>query len=391
MMLALYPLFVVFSFLMPRDKKIWVFGCRKGYLDNTKYFFEYASSQERFNCYWLANSNEELLEVRGQGYTAVLKKSLVGYWISARAGMSFICTGFTDVNRVLSLRSHVVNFWHGTPIKKLYFDSELYSKNYNNLKSKIVIFLHKKLLRFLIYSTDFYYASNSFERKIVTSSARMPFNKSLALGAPRFDAIRGSESVEVLDEFRGKHKKIFLYAPTWRDDGKFSDDFKLLQPDFLKLNQVLQELDAILLVKPHFNSRSEQFKDLGLLSTDRIIYSEDIGLSDINDIYKYIDILITDVSSALFDYLIFNRPVLVFMPDCKEYASSNFGIYDYFSEVLLNYSLLNWSDLIEKLAEEENSTVHSVELFGKIAEEVSGLESVNQAIYDDIVERFTRP
>ena len=37
--------------------------------------------------------------------------------------MTFICTGFSDVNRVLPLKSKVINFWHGTN-KKVYLDSQ---------------------------------------------------------------------------------------------------------------------------------------------------------------------------------------------------------------------------------------------------------------------------
>lgn len=387
-MIIFYPLFIIYSLLMPRNEKTWVFGCRKGYLDNTRYFFEYASQQNEFNCYWLANNKKEMDQVIGSGYKAILRDSLTGYIISTRAKMSFICTGYNDVNGLLSLRSNVIDFWHGTPIKKLFFDSQLIANDYKSKKDKLINFLRKSKLVFYIKNISFYYASNSFERKVVTASSRLSLDRSLALGAPRFDAIRSSQGSSFLDMLKIKYKKVFLYAPTWRDGGYPSENFKITKCQFLNLNLALESINAILIIKPHFKSNKKQFLDFGLLGSDNIIYSEDYDINDINDIYKYVDILITDVSSALFDYLIFDRPVIVFMPDIKEYQSNMFGIYDYFNDILLNHSVSSWSELIVSLNKASIGEHSNPKLFSDISKELSSLNNINKLIYDDLVLRF---
>lgn len=382
-----YPFFIYTSFIAPRKNDIWVFGCRKGYVDNTKFFFEYASDQNEFKCYWLANNKKEMLEVREKGYQSILKDSVKGYSISSFAGFSFICTGFSDVNRILSLKSTVINFWHGTPIKKLFLDSERASRSYISLSQKLKNTTYNKALTFLWSHVDFYYASNEFESKMVSNSIGIPEEKSLSLGAPRFDAIRSSTTIDKLQDLKKTYSRILLYAPTWRDSN-LPDSLRISKNEYLELQRSLEALDAVLLIKPHFNTKSSEFKELGLQSSNRIIYTEDLGVNDINDIYSYIDLLITDISSAAFDYLIFDKPILIFMPDYKEYMNSNYGIYDYFLDILKQESKTSWAQLIQEIRLLDELPNNKIKFFDTIAREVRDFRSVNKSIYQDILKRF---
>ena len=149
-----YPLFFLVSIILPRNKNIWIFGNVDGYLDNTRYFFEFASMQNKYVCIWLANNKEELKSIKQIGLNTVLKNSIKGYWHSARAYMTFICTGFSDVNRVLSLKSKVINFWHGTPIKKVYLDSQHDLSRFGT--TKLAIFISTMLMKYLISRISFF-------------------------------------------------------------------------------------------------------------------------------------------------------------------------------------------------------------------------------------------
>lgn len=376
-----YPVFVFISIFLPRNKRIWVFGCFKGYTDNTRYFFEYASDVGVFDCIWLANDIEELKLVQNTGNKAVLKCSLYGFWVSSRANMTFICTGYSDVNRLLSLTSHIINFWHGTPIKKVYLDS-IHDLNRfgNNCVSR---FFSRNLMKFLTGRFAFYYASNELEREIVCKAANIPLSKSVAYGVPRHDRLLKPRN-EVFLSGCLKFKKIYLFAPTWRENSAWSSGFLISNYEYDKLNKILVQQDALLLIKPHPLTNRAEIECWGLISSLNIKYSSDLGLSDINDIYPLVDLLITDVSSSIFDFLIFKKPVVLFMPDAEEYLSGDRGIYNYFIKTLRESSLISWADVINSLT----NTPLSIPLLERVSESVSSEAGANNKIYQDIVKRF---
>ena len=377
-----YPFFVFISFFVPRNKKIWVFGCYDGYKENTRYFFEYSSKKKDNTCYWLANSNEELSQIKSYKLKVVLKNSFYGYWISSRAYMSFICTGFSDVNRLLALNSKVINFWHGTPIKKVYLDSKHDLNRFG--KNKISRFLAKTLMMFLNNKISFYYASNKFEQEIVCNASGMKIENSIALGSPRYDKIRTKEEKEDLEIIRKKFDKIILFAPTWREDGKWIGSYKINNKTYDEFNEKLKEINALLIINPHPLTNKCEILNWGLKNSENIIFSEDINIKDINYIYFYSDILITDISSAIFDYLIFAKPILLFMPDINIYLSGDRGIYEYFENELRENVLINWNQLLSNL----DNTQQEILFFKNISQEISQYKNTNKAIYNDVINRF---
>lgn len=376
----IYPFFVLLSFIVPRNNKLWVFGNQKKYFDSTRYFFEYVSSKDKnISCYWLANNNIEANEVLNCKFKTVQKNSFQGYWISARAGCSFICNGFSDINRLLALKSNVINFWHGTPIKKIYLDSKHDLSKFGS--SKISIYISKILMKYLNSHIDIYYASNSFEQKMVTRASGIPIEKSVVLGSPRFDTIRNVKRPATLP-----NGNIILYAPTWRENGFKDSSFFINDDIYNDLSSFLDNTSSYLIIKPHPLTQSKELINLGLKKSTRILYSEDLEINDINIIYPFCNYLITDLSSSMFDYLIFNKPLILFMPDVNEYMNGERGIYKEFHSVYHSHDILrNWNSLIFSLT--EKSFVTS-ELFFNITKEVSSKKNVSESILIDIKEKL---
>lgn len=378
----LYPFFFFISLIFSRNKKIWVFGYARSYNDNTKYFFEYASQQNEFDCYWLANNKKELFEVKSLGYKAVLKKSFYGYFLSARANLSFIAQGYSDVNRLLALNSYVINFWHGTPIKKIYLDSEYDLNKFGN--NKIARYLTKSLLKFLTSRFAFYYASNKLERKLVCASANISVKKSKVLGSPRFDKLLKNPNIKKLKQLKNDFDKIILYAPTWRENAQWIHNFNIKDNEYFLLNKKLQTMNALLIIKPHPITDKEELLSLNLLESKNIVYSNSLEINDINDLYFYSDLLITDVSSAMFDFMIFNRKTIIFMPDANQYLTKHRGIYSYFEETLNKYAIQSWDSLSSSL----DKSRQDIPILKDIRKELSTFKQVNQAIYNDLLDRF---
>ena len=47
------------------------------------------------------------------------KRSLRGFWLTARAGVVVITHGFGDVNRYAVSDAFIVQLWHGIPLKRI--------------------------------------------------------------------------------------------------------------------------------------------------------------------------------------------------------------------------------------------------------------------------------
>jgi CDP-glycerol glycerophosphotransferase (TagB/SpsB family) len=94
--------------------------------------------------------------------------------------------------------------------------------------------------------------------------------------------------------------------------------------------------------------------------------------------------MITDVSSAIFDYLIFKKPVIIYMPDINEYLSGKRGVYPYFEGFLRGAAIKSWANLADQIVHVDKSDP----LLDSISEQVFDKVNVCDAIHKDIIKRF---
>lgn len=130
------------------------------------------------------------------------------------------------------------------------------------------------------------------------------------IGLPRTDILFNKQFMNQKSKYE---KKVILYAPTFRGDGQksahfnFTFDFKSLYDNFAKDYIFLISMHPF--VKQKVNIPKEYndfFKDIS---------SEE----DINLMLPFVDILITDYSSIIFEYLYFKKPLILFVPDINDY------------------------------------------------------------------------
>lgn len=149
-------------------------------------------------------------------------------------------------------------------------------------------------------------------------------NKINALGTPRTDLFFNKEKLkELKKEFSSKYpqtknKKIILYAPTFRGNGKKTAYFDYSIIDFNKLILELKQ-EYIIFFKPH-----PFINNIKIINNENIINID--KSADINEILPYIDILITDYSSIIFDALLLNKKTIFYVPDLTNYQK-NRGMY----------------------------------------------------------------
>jgi CDP-glycerol glycerophosphotransferase len=111
--------------------------------------------------------------------------------------------------------------------------------------------------------------------------------------------------------------RIILYAPTYREIISNKEPFK--SEDLVELNIICIETKSIFLIKAHINEKIINFRDFKNI---RLIRKD----ADIQELLLISDILISDYSSVICDYVLLDRPVLLYTYDYDEYISHR-GIY----------------------------------------------------------------
>ena len=178
---------------------------------------------------------------------------------------------------------------------------------------------------------DYIISANSFMTKIFKDSYRLEHLYEGTLieeGHPRNDLLINADRDEILKRFEeygvkiDPNKKIILYAPTWKGASTLKP---VMETDkyFKVREELLKNVDDTkyqVLIKPHqavYKKLTEEERRCGVFIP---------ATMDTNEILSVVDLLISDYSSIVFDYLLTDRPVLFYIPDIADY-SDNRGIY----------------------------------------------------------------
>lgn len=170
----------------------------------------------------------------------------------------------------------------------------------------------------------------------------------LPLGLPRNDDLVSVELEEIARLRREigipDGKKVILYAPTFRDYIKDSNN-SCVQPipmDFEKWERVLGE-EYVLVIRAHYTVA----KLLGDLPENGFVMDRS-AWPKLNDLLKISDVLVSDYSSIVFDYAILDRPVFCYGYDLEDYLECRGTYLDL--EELFSHGVIRTEDaLIETI------------------------------------------
>lgn len=323
------------SMLVPRNKRIYVFGAWLGekYADNTKALFECAQKRKKIRAIWITKNKDVVEEVRSLGYEAYYYASIKGIVMQLRAKYVFVTNGISDVNHAFLGRAVFINVWHGVPLKKIGYD-DTYARNWDSLPRKI----RDKIINIPL-GREYVVATSETIARIYESAFRRPKEQILRLGQPRNDVFFKPREKQL---FQGK--KIILYAPTHRKEGKETMALsELFQLD--KWNAFCEKYDYYLVVKKHFYHKDEEEQ---LEQYDRIL--DVTGETfDTQLLLMETDILITDYSSIYIDYLLLERPVLFYAYDYESYLQEDRQMYFEYEDVTPGAIATTDNQLLEEL------------------------------------------
>ncbi len=340
----IYP----FSFLVPRSKKQLAFGSYRGsFSDNSKYLFIYlVEHHPELQLCWLSMNRQTVQKVRTLGLPAYWVLSPIGVWRALRAKYWFVNSYSSDIMYCLSGGATIVNLWHGVGLKRCEFNIKD-----GTLAERFV----KKTFRERFYHPEsfkrpeYLASSTPFQSTMFASAFRIPLERCLGTGYPR-NAILQKPKEEVLAFVRkyepketlqlivrcSKYEKVYIYMPTWRDSQK---NVFAQQMDLRVLSEVLKKQNAILLLKPHPNTIVDSiYQADNIVLVDRTV--------DIYGVLPFTDVLITDYSSILYDYiLMLEKQVILYLYDYEEYVRDR-DFYYPFAENVVGRQVKTFDDLV---------------------------------------------
>jgi len=203
-----------------------------------------------------------------------------------------------------------VNFWHGTPLKTLGQDMENLTDAANVQRN--------------FYMVDQLIVNNAFLAKVLADSHGLNgiYQGKLVIGpSPRNAILLDLEKrAEVRAQLGLCSKKVCFYLPTWRGNVNcIHNETDKIMADLHYLSQHFSE-EMILYVKLHPFSQEielEAFDQVLIMPADYELY----------EFLTAVDVLITDYSSIMYDFLLTNRKIILYTYDQENYFKTR-GVYD---------------------------------------------------------------
>ena len=238
-----------------------------------------------------------------ESYLSVVKSFMKFMRLYANAKYVFICDNFLPVSSCNKRKeTTVVQLWHaGGLLKKYAYDTlddipKFYKgnvfKNYSLTvcSAPICIPVYERAMKQekgTVKATGLSRSDLYFDEEYITSCKEEFYNE--------------------YPEAKGK--KVLLWAPTFR--GKALDPYVPGVDDVVKLQEQLgDEWIVIMKMHPHVDDKKKMSNcDI---STERLL--------------PVVDMLMADYSSVIFDFTLFKKPIVLFVPDYEEFTKTR-GLY----------------------------------------------------------------
>ncbi|MHC1785561.1 MAG: CDP-glycerol glycerophosphotransferase family protein [Christensenellales bacterium] len=326
---------------LPRKRTIWLFGSWMGdkFADNSRYLFQYVNeNKSKYSIkyvVWVTRNNQVYNMLKAMKYKAYMMHSPLSYYFHLRAGVHVICNMYAQTGKYkgdilgnLSCGAKRIQLWHGVGIKACNLMTNRAKSIKKSSNSTIVLMKHILSLKMLspgCWKENFFAASSDENMRVaIYDYGYRKENVFLAL-PPRLLNPIGLTSYEkaiisILKEEKKKGKKIVLYLPTFREAG---DEAYVNPAEIEGFDEFVESNDILWVEKRHTASAIIN----GNNTKGFLKLSDDI---DINTVLEFLNLLVTDYSSASSDCIFRGIKVLSYIPDYERYTNDERGfVNDY--------------------------------------------------------------
>ena len=244
-----------------------------------------------------------------ESYFTIVKSMMKFMNLYANAKYVFICDNFLPVSSCNKRKeTQVIQLWHaGGLLKKYAYDTEDDIPKY--YKGNV-------FKNYTLTTVSANCCIPVYERAMKQEKGTVK-----ATGLSRTDCFFDEKYIEQCRiEFYNKYpnakgKKIILWAPTFR--GKALEPYVLGLEDVKRVQEELgEEYYIVMKMHPHLDAK-HKLSNCDI-PTERIL--------------PIADMLIADYSSVIFDYTLYQKPIVLFVPDYDEFVSTR-GLYIDLNEI----------------------------------------------------------
>lgn len=336
LLLPIYALVALLAAVMPRNRRLWVFGRKPGFGEGPLRVLE--KVRERIpdsRLIWIAQDLQDARLARDAGVECYPRTSWAACIATIRAGHIIVTHGLGDVVRPASVGARLVQLWHGTPLKQISLDSPA---SYGLGGGILAHFFRKPM--WLAYKLSFqlpyaYVVPSEICARRFQSAFDISADKTLMIGDPRCDCLHAVDRSVAHMQARATlagiwqeatlPTKLYLYAPTWRDgepDPGIPD-----QAERVCLARLCKELNAWIVVRSHpFGFGVDDICGNDVAHGGFKFLPASLA-NDVTPLLHAFDGLITDYSAIAIDYSALERPIYFFAPDLDKYERER-GMYE---------------------------------------------------------------
>ncbi|MGY3746862.1 bifunctional glycosyltransferase/CDP-glycerol:glycerophosphate glycerophosphotransferase [Vagococcus salmoninarum] len=301
--------------MVATEDKILMLGFDYDYKGNSRYLFEYLKSYFSTEQLKFVTTDERVPE----DYRIEPRSKEFDVWLST--SKAIIAESWVPLDFYIHDNQKLIQLWHGTPLKKLLFDSheiEIVSANPS----------HKVRKKWDVNRWDYLLSDSPIATKKFKTAFSIEESDIIETGYSRNNwLLENKQNTQLKSAIKEKlsvanEEIIILYAPTWRDYNYKTDervmDYLL---DFSQLEKHLElPSNHVFLFNPHD-------MDVDNDSTNNVNKKSIPKDVDTQELLLVADIVISDYSSIIFDCLYADVPFYLLMKDKQQYAESR-GIYD---------------------------------------------------------------
>lgn len=318
--------------LVPRDPFQWSFGCWSGHRfgDNAGAVFQHLTDlpESDLSVAWITNEPAIRDHLRAEGMRAFLAWSPRGVWWTLRSGVFVYDSLPKDINFWLSRGGRLVLLRHGIGIKKIEraIDAtghRLYQLFHGNALQRIfwriVLPWHLPVPDLLMACSPTHADQGQWffgtdpDRIRITGFAR----HDRLLSAPPQDRT----AIPTVGRPIPADRPVFVYLPTFRE-GVARQSF-----DWDVLSSAAESAGVTIAVKLHYVDAARGVLGADALQSSRHLRTIDPSM-DPSDAYPHADGMISDFSSAPFDFMLLERPIIYYVPDMESFAGDRPLMYD---------------------------------------------------------------
>ena len=348
-------LFILLSFIVKRKKQYVAIGSWSGenYIDNGRYLAEYiCKNRKDLKVFWVGKEKiREEVDNNLKPYCFLKKDSFIAnvYLLQCKY-IFFSQMHNSDISSYNVYRGATLCYLHhGMPLKKWGEDGLN-----QRIKESTIMALPRKITG---SSKKYDYFVTSSHKQDITFLTALKYrgctkDKEIHSGTPRNDIYFNVRKKRIEQE-KNKYsnlipfkndKKVVMYLPTYRRTSKNISFLTLSQEDRQKLDCLLKRHNALLLEKLH------------LASSDEIVSQSDFvkhvpSHFNVQELMLFADVLISDYSGAIMDYLFLDRPIIHYVYDYDFYKDMDSGLYYELDEFMSGHICKDFSSLLEALDE----------------------------------------